>query len=172
MAGERCRRRRRSVVVADAVVLRGADWLERRWHDGGTEFKHMALAVAAPTASRRPSSRTLARSRRAGPAADRRPTAIPDDVRGLAYVQNHPLRGRRRVAAYDAVNEVYFDDLDGCGGGSTGSGTTRSGRPPTSSSAPPFLAVQEEWSGAPDLILAVGRRHGKLESTGRFEPWE
>ena len=37
---------------------------------------------------------------------------IPEDVRGLAYVQNHPLRDDD-LSPYDAVNEVYFDDLDG-----------------------------------------------------------
>jgi hypothetical protein len=36
--------------------------------------------------------------------------------RGRAYVQNHPLRG-----PYDAVNEVYFDDLADLGGAPCGS---------------------------------------------------
>jgi hypothetical protein len=40
-----------------------------------------------------------------------RVTAIPAEVRGLAYVQNHPDPAGER--AYDAVNEVWFDDLAG-----------------------------------------------------------
>jgi hypothetical protein len=35
--------------------------------------------------------------------------AIPDDVRGLAYVQDHPVGDD---VAFDAVNEVWFDRLD------------------------------------------------------------
>jgi len=35
--------------------------------------------------------------------------AIPDEVRGRAYVQNHPDPAGERP--YDAVNEVWFDDL-------------------------------------------------------------
>jgi hypothetical protein len=34
---------------------------------------------------------------------------IPDEVRGLAYVQDHPTGDD---PPYDAVNEVWFDDLD------------------------------------------------------------
>ena len=36
--------------------------------------------------------------------------AIPDDVRGLAYVQDHPLDD---AAPFDAINEAWFDTLDG-----------------------------------------------------------
>jgi hypothetical protein len=100
-----------TVVAAEAVVLRGADWLERRWQDDGPRFKHMALAVradglgAAEFSERWRDHAGRARSSTGGPAD------IPDDVRGLAYVQNHPLPDDR--SPYDAVNEVYFDDLDG-----------------------------------------------------------
>lgn len=34
---------------------------------------------------------------------------VPDDVRGLAYVQHHPVGDD---PPYDAVNEVWFDSLD------------------------------------------------------------
>jgi hypothetical protein len=34
---------------------------------------------------------------------------IPDDVRGLAYVQHHPLGDD---PPYDAINEVWFDSLE------------------------------------------------------------
>jgi hypothetical protein len=37
---------------------------------------------------------------------------IPDAFRGRAYVQNHPLLGGDREWAYDAINEVYFDDAE------------------------------------------------------------
>ena len=37
---------------------------------------------------------------------------IPEDARGLAYVQNHPRPRPEGEWAYDALNEVYFDDLD------------------------------------------------------------
>ena len=39
-------------------------------------------------------------------------TVIPDDVRGRAYVQNHPQPRTDGEWAYDAVNEVWFDDLE------------------------------------------------------------
>jgi len=97
------------VVVADAVILRGAEWLERRWLDGSPKLKHMALATRAPGLT---SAEFSARWRdHAGQARTSTGTAaIPESVKGLAYVQNHPLAGH--AAAYDAVNEVYFDDLD------------------------------------------------------------
>ncbi len=98
------------VVVADAVVLRGADWLERRWIDGGPKVKHMALAMRAPGLTPAEfSARWRDHAGRASAASGT--TAIPDDVRGLAYVQDHPLAGEG-APAYDAVNEVSFDDLD------------------------------------------------------------
>ncbi|NKQ54461.1 hypothetical protein HFP15_16390 [Amycolatopsis sp. K13G38] len=94
------------VVVAAESVLRGADWLERRWSCGGGKFKHMAVAVRAgglsPAAF---SDRWRNHAGRAGSGV-----VIPDQARGLAYVQNHPVTGER---AYDAVNEVYFDDVAG-----------------------------------------------------------
>ncbi len=44
-----------------------------------------------------------------GPAA----TVIPGDIRGQAYVQNHPRPRPDGDWHYDAVNEVYFEDLEG-----------------------------------------------------------
>ena len=100
----------RPVIVAEEAVLRGAGWLDRRWRDGGDRPKHMALAVRVagltPAEFSRAWRSRAGQVRRAG--ADR-VTAIPDEVRGRAYVQNHPdVVGER---AYDAVNEVWFDDL-------------------------------------------------------------
>lgn len=100
------------VIVAEEAVLRGAGWLDRRWRDGGDRLKHMALAVRA--AGLTPAEFSRAWRSRAGQvrrAGATQVTAIPDEVRGRAYVQNHPdLAGER---AYDAVNEVWFDDLAG-----------------------------------------------------------
>ncbi|MCX4092572.1 EthD domain-containing protein [Nocardia sp. alder85J] len=99
------------VVCADEAVLRGADWLSGRWHQGGVKLKHMALAVRAPSLT---AADFADRWRgHAGTAPGPTPVAatiIPDHVRGLAYVQNHPLTEER---PYDAVNEVWFDDPAG-----------------------------------------------------------
>ena len=37
----------------------------------------------------------------------------PEEYRGRAYLQNHPRIMAGRDWAYDAINEVYFDDADG-----------------------------------------------------------
>ena len=100
------------VILAEEAVLRGAGWLDQRWRDGGDRLKHMALAVRAagltPAEFSRAWRSRAGQVRRAG--ADQ-VTAIPDEVRGRAYVQNHPDPAGER--AYDAVNEVWFDDLAG-----------------------------------------------------------
>jgi hypothetical protein len=95
------------VVVADEHVRRGAEWLEQRWRDGGEKLKHMAIALRAK-------GLTLAEffelwQTRAGKVGT---AVIPDEARGLAYIQNWP-QPRDTEWAYDALNEVYFDDLDG-----------------------------------------------------------
>ena len=38
---------------------------------------------------------------------------IPDEAHGLAYIQNWPQDGGAVEWEYDALNEVYFDDLNG-----------------------------------------------------------
>jgi hypothetical protein len=92
-------------VVAEEAVVRGAGWLGERWRDGGPMVKHMALATrAAGLTQAEFATRWRAHAGTAGG------TPIPDEARGLAYVQNHPVPGRW---PYDAVNEVYFRDLDG-----------------------------------------------------------
>lgn len=90
------------VVVAEEHVLRGADWLARRWADGGPRFKHMAVAQRADGLT--PAEFQARWRDRAGTVGA---TPIPDEAKGLAYVQNHPVPG---AWAYDAVNEVWFDD--------------------------------------------------------------
>jgi hypothetical protein len=87
------------VAVTAEAVLRGADWLDGRWRDGGDRYKHMALAKRAAGLTREEFSRRWRGHAGAG---------IPAEIRGRAYVQNHALRG-----PYDAVNEVYFDDIAG-----------------------------------------------------------
>ena len=95
------------VVVTSERVARGADWLERHWRESGPKFKQLALATRADGLTL---PQFLERWRgRAGP-ADSSP--IPDAYRGLAYVQNHPLVDDGRDWAYDAIDEVYFDDAD------------------------------------------------------------
>ena len=96
------------VIVAREHSLRGADWLERRWREGGAKLKHMAIAQRAEglTAAEF-SDRWRQRAGRVGS------VPIPERARGRAYVQNHPLPKAGAGWAYDAVNEVYFDDLAG-----------------------------------------------------------
>ncbi|MGF7238646.1 MAG: EthD domain-containing protein [Frankia sp.] len=106
------------VIVAEEVVLRGADWLPTRWADGGARFKHMAIALRSADLtpaefSRRwkgHAGRSGVGQAQPGPAGADRPAPIPESVRGLAYVQNHPVARASGEWAYDALNEVYFDD--------------------------------------------------------------
>jgi hypothetical protein len=93
------------VVVASEVVLRGADWLADRWRVGGEKLKHMALARRADGLT--PAEFAQRWRNHAGRAGG---AVIPDAARGLAYVQNHPCPRADGEWAYDAVNEVYFDD--------------------------------------------------------------
>ena len=96
------------VIVAEELVLRGADWLERRWRAGGETPKQMAIAERAPGLT---SAQFAERWR--DKAGQVRGTVIPDAARGRAYVQNHPRPRAVGDWAYDAVNEVYFDDAAG-----------------------------------------------------------
>lgn len=91
-------------VVADEHVVRGADWLDERWRHGGPRLKHMALAArAADLTAGEFSERWRHHANSVGT------TPIPELAKGQAYVQDHPLPGDW---AYDAVNEVWFDDED------------------------------------------------------------
>lgn len=99
------------MIVADESVLRGADWLKQRWRRGGEKLKHMAIALrAAELTPAEFSDRWRSRAgqiRRPGAAVV---TLIPDAARGHAYVQNHPRPRTAGEWAYDALNEVRFDD--------------------------------------------------------------
>ena len=96
-------------LAATEQVKRGADWLTGHWDRHDVAFKHMAFARRAAGLSREQfSERWSAHAGRVGT------TVIPEPVKGMAYVQNHPLvTARDGEPAYDAVNEVYFTDLDG-----------------------------------------------------------
>jgi hypothetical protein len=94
-------------VVAEEVVLRGRDHLGARWDAGGERFKMMSFGRRNP---RLTLEEFLARWRsQAGRLGDE---SIPDVVRGLAYVQNHPLALAGHEWPLDAVNEVYFERVD------------------------------------------------------------
>jgi hypothetical protein len=93
-----------STLIVDERAVRGAEWLEGRWRVGGVRFKHMGVAVKAAGVSREEFPRRWrAHAGRSGG------TTIPEGVRGRAYVQNHPVQ----PGPYDAINEVWFDDLEG-----------------------------------------------------------
>src|SRR5438552_3099511 len=84
-------------MVAEEHVMRGAQWLEQRWQDGGPKLKHMAIALRAEGLTQA-QFHDLWRSR-AGKVGT---TPIPEDAKGLAYVQNHPLPRPDGDWAYDA----------------------------------------------------------------------
>ncbi len=103
-----------AVIVAHELVLRGEEWLGRRWRDDRPRYKHIALARrAAGLTPAEFAARWRGHAGRATRAADDRAVEIPGDVLGVAYVQDHPLPRDGVDWAYDAVNEVYFEDLDG-----------------------------------------------------------
>jgi hypothetical protein len=95
-------------VVATQHVVRGADWLEERWRTGGDRFKHMAFARRAEGLT--PAEFARRWRSHAGSAGG---VPIPEAARGRAYAQNHPLARTVGEWPYDAVNEVWFDELDG-----------------------------------------------------------
>jgi hypothetical protein len=98
-------------VVANELVVRGADWLTSRWRMPTIQLKHMALARRASGVSRAElSARWQSRAGQLGGAGSAQATRIPDVARGHAYVQNHPIASEHDWL-YDAINEVYFDDL-------------------------------------------------------------
>ena len=97
------------VVVASEHVVGGADWLERRWQEGGPKLKQLAIAIRADGLTL---PQFLERWRgRAGRVGRAGRAPIPDAICGLADVQNHPLVAGGGDWAYDAISEVYFDDL-------------------------------------------------------------
>jgi hypothetical protein len=101
-----------AVVVAEEVVLRGAPWLDERWRRGGQELKHMAVARRAEGLEPEEFLRRWRSEAGRVPTANGTPASIPVEVRGRAYVQNHPRPRRSGEWPYDAINEVYLDSPD------------------------------------------------------------
>ncbi len=103
-----------AVIVARELVLRGEEWLGRRWRDDRPRYKHMALARRAGHLTPAEfAARWRGHAGTARRAADERSVEIPGDALGAAYVQDHPVPRDGADWVYDAVNEVYFEDLDG-----------------------------------------------------------
>lgn len=94
-------------VVADEVVLRGADYLAARWRAGGDRYKMLSFGRRNPELTPEEFS-----ARWRGEAGRLGAEQIPEDVRGEAYVQNHPVARDGPEWPLDAVNEVWFDRLD------------------------------------------------------------
>ncbi|SEG83918.1 hypothetical protein SAMN04489712_116101 [Thermomonospora echinospora] len=102
------------VVVGTEAVLRGAEWLDARWRDGGVKLKHMAIAVrAAGLTPAEFSERWRGHAGRVRRSGGGEAVPIPAEARGLAYVQSHPCPRTAGEWAYDALNEVYFEDPGG-----------------------------------------------------------
>jgi hypothetical protein len=100
-------------ILVEEAVLRGADWLAQHRTDGALKHMHMALARRAiGLTPSQFSARWRNRAGRIGGSGVTTPIAIPEAARGRAYIQNHPLASAEREAGYDAINEVYFDDLE------------------------------------------------------------
>jgi hypothetical protein len=100
------------VLLVEETVPRGADWLQRLRDAGSSTLKQLALARRAEGLSpaefaERWRAHAGQVSGRAGPAQQ-----IPPEARGRAYAQNHPCPRAEGEWAYDAVNEVYFEDVD------------------------------------------------------------
>jgi hypothetical protein len=94
-----------ALVVAEEVVVRGHDYLAARWAGGGERYKMLSFGRRNPRWT--PAEFSARWKHDAGSVGG---APIPDEVRGLAYVQNHPLSGREWP--FDAVNEVWFERLD------------------------------------------------------------
>jgi hypothetical protein len=101
-------------IVAEEVVMRGGEWLEQRRRQGGTRWVHMALARRAPGLT--PAEFSARWRDHAGQVSARgaaTPVAVPDEASGRAYAQSHPVPRPSGEWRYDAVTEVWFDDLAG-----------------------------------------------------------
>jgi hypothetical protein len=99
-------------IVAEEAVMRGVDWLQQRWAERSVKLKHMALARRAThLTAEQFSERWRNRAGVVGGAGAAPVLTIPAEARGFAYVQNHPLASFAKEWTYDAINEVYFDDL-------------------------------------------------------------
>jgi hypothetical protein len=94
-------------VVATELPLRGPEDPAALWATGGERFVMMSFGRRDP---RLTLPEFLERWRHeAGSLGGQ---AIPDEVRGHAYVQDHPLVLPGHEWSYDAVNEVHLAQLD------------------------------------------------------------
>ena len=101
-----------TAVLVEEVVVRGAEWLRAHRQTGRPAFKHMAFAVRADGLTPAEfAARWRAHAGQHAP-ADAPALVIPEKARGHAYVQNHPVPRASGEWPYDAVNEVWFDDVD------------------------------------------------------------
>jgi hypothetical protein len=94
-------------LVVEEVVARGGDYLDARWSGGGERLKMMSFGRRNPALTPGEFS-----ARWRGHAGSLGGATIPEDVRGLAYVQDHPVPVEGREWPLDAVNEVTFERLD------------------------------------------------------------
>jgi hypothetical protein len=94
-------------VVAEEVVVRGRDYLDGRWATGGERYKMLSFGKRDRHLDLEQFS-----ARWRGEAGRLGTDAIPDEVRGLAYAQNHPLPRAGHEWPFDAVAEVWFERLD------------------------------------------------------------
>lgn len=94
-------------IVVEEVVGRGADALTARWADGGPRPKMMSFGRRARTLSREDFA-----DRWRAEAGSLGGEPMPDEVRGIAYVQDHPVGDD---PPFDAINEVWFDDAAALG---------------------------------------------------------
>ena len=94
-------------VLADEVVLRGQDYLVARWREGGDRYKAMHFGRRNPALTLEEfSARWRSHAGRLGD------EDIPGDVRGVAYIQDHPVPLARHEWPLDAINEVYVERAD------------------------------------------------------------
>jgi len=101
------------VVIATEEVKRGADWLARRFEEPTVKFKHMALARRADGLSAQQfAERWRGHAGTVGGGRAAPAITIAPRARGHAYVQNHPVQIPAAQWRYDAINEVYFDDVE------------------------------------------------------------
>lgn len=93
------------IVVAE-IVVRGQVWLAQRRREGAERLKMVSFAKRNPELSLGDFSSRW--REHAGRVASEE---IPPEVRGAAYVQNHPVAVDGWEWPFDAINEVYFERL-------------------------------------------------------------
>jgi hypothetical protein len=101
------------VLLAEEVVQRGSEWLDARWRDGGVKLKHLALARRSLDLTPEEfSARWRDHGGQVRPQGAPAPVPIAEEARGCAYVQNHPLPHVTGEWAYDALTEIWLDDME------------------------------------------------------------